>query len=158
MDLRSNTVSKGSYEIETNESAANNRVKRWECRSDMWRILLVEDNPADVRLVIEALKTSQLLCQVTAVENGEKALTLLRREAKEMGAPRPNLILLDLNLPKMSGHTILAILKADPMLDLLPVLVLTTSRSKEDEKRAYQLGAASFWVKPSTWAGYQEIP
>jgi two-component system, chemotaxis family, response regulator Rcp1 len=123
----------------------------------MWRILLVEDNPADVRLVREALKASQLLCQVTAVENGEKALTLLRREAREIDAPRPNLILLDLNLPRMSGHTVLALLKTDPMLYRLPVVVLTTSRSKEDEKQAYQLGAAHFLVKPDTWAGYQEI-
>jgi len=123
----------------------------------MWRILLVEDNPADVRLVLEALKTSQLLCQVTVVENGEKALTLLRREAEDTGAPRPNLLLLDLNLPQMNGHTVLAILKADPMLYSLPVLVLTTSRSSEDEKQAYQLGAAHFLVKPDTWAGYKEI-
>lgn len=123
----------------------------------MWRILLVEDNPADVRLVREALKARHLLCHVTAVENGEKALTLLRREAEERDAPRPNLILLDLNLPQMNGHTVLAILKADPMLYRLPVVVLTTSRSKEDEKQAYQLGAAHFLVKPDTWPGYQEM-
>ena len=123
----------------------------------MWRILLVEDNPADVRLVIEALKARHLLCQVIAVENGEKALTLLRREAKDASASPPDLILLDLNLPQMNGHTVLAILKADPLLYTLPVLVLTTSRSKEDEKQAYQLGAAHFLVKPDSWAGYQEV-
>jgi len=123
----------------------------------MCRILLVEDNPADVRLVMEALKANQLQCQVTAVENGEKAITLLRRKARDTDAPRPTLVLLDLNLPQMNGHMVLAILKADPMLYRLPVLVLTTSRSSEDEKQAYQLGAAHFLVKPATWVGYKEI-
>jgi CheY-like chemotaxis protein len=73
------------------------------------------------------------------------------------GAPRPDLILLDLNLPQMDGHMVLAILKADPMLQRIPVVVLTTSRSKEDERQAYQLGAARFLVKPDTWAEYQEV-
>ena len=123
----------------------------------MWRILLVEDNPADVRLAIEALKASRLPCQVTAVENGEKALTWLRCEGTDTGAPCPDLILLDLNLPQMDGHTVLAILKTDPLLRSIPVLVLTTSHSKEDERQAYRLGAARFLVKPDTWAGYQEV-
>jgi len=123
----------------------------------MWRILLVDDNPADVRLVREALKASRLPYQVTAIETGMKALTFLRCEGIGPGAPRPDLILLDLNLPQMDGHTVLAILKADPMLQRIPVVVLTTSRSKEDERQAYQLGAARFLVKPDTWAEYQEV-
>ena len=123
----------------------------------MWRILLVDDNPADIRLVMEALKASRFPYQVTAVENGKKALTLLRWEGMGPGVPLPDLILLDLNLPQMDGHTVLAILKADPMLHRIPVVVFTTSRSKEDERQAYQLGAAHFLVKPDTWAEYQKV-
>jgi CheY-like chemotaxis protein len=123
----------------------------------MWRILLVDDNPADIRLVMEALKASRFPYQVTAVENGKKALTLLRWEGMGPGVPLPDLILLDLNLPQMDGHTVLAVLKADPMLHRIPVVVFTTSHSKEDERQAYQLGATHFLIKPDTWAEYQKV-
>ena len=130
-------------------------MQRWEAIDlIMYNILLVDDNPADVRLVIEALKVGQLSCHITTIENGEKALAWLRVQAKERGAPPPDLILLDLNLPQMSGHTVLALPKADPLLQRIPVLILTTSHFKEDERQAYQLGAAQFLIKPDTWAGY----
>jgi len=104
--------------------------------------------------MIEALKVSPLSCQITTIENGEKALAWLRDQAREKGEPSLDLILLDLNLPQMSGHSVLALLKADPLLQRIPVLVLTTSHFKEDERQAYQLGAAQFLIKPDTWPGY----
>ena len=120
-------------------------------------ILLIEDSRADARLTIEALKDIPRECQVTVVEDGEKALDLLRQQAAHAATTGPDLILLDLNLPKLHGHEVLTALKADPTLHHIPVIVLTSSPAEKDERLAYTLGAAYFLVKPSTWDDYQFV-
>jgi len=120
-------------------------------------ILLVDDNPASARLLREALKDGLVRCRVTAVEDGERALALLRGEGAYTLAVRPDLILLDLNLPKINGHELLATLKADPTLRSIPVIILTTSQAEEDKALSYLLGADRFLVKPKTWDGYQRV-
>jgi chemotaxis family two-component system response regulator Rcp1 len=89
-------------------------------------ILLVEDNPGDVRLTLEAFKEGRVRNQIRTVVDGEEALRYLRRQEPHTGAARPDLILLDLNLPKKSGREVLAEMKADPQLRRIPVVVLTT--------------------------------
>jgi len=91
------------------------------------------------------------------VEDGERALALLRGEGAYTLAVRPDLILLDLNLPKINGHELLATLKADPTLRSIPVIILTTSQAEEDKALSYLLGADRFLVKPKTWDGYQRV-
>ena len=111
-------------------------------------ILLVEDNPGDVRLTHEALKEGHVLNNVNVISDGVEALAFLRREGRHAGAPRPDLILLDLNLPKMSGREVLAQIKADEDLRRIPVVVLTTSQAEEDILKSYNLHANSFVTKP----------
>jgi CheY-like chemotaxis protein len=97
-------------------------------------VLLVEDNPGDVRLTIEALRESKVLVSLSFAEDGEKALAFLRREGDFRQAPRPDLILLDLNLPRKDGREVLAEIKADTSLRRIPVVVLTTSRAEETRR------------------------
>jgi CheY-like chemotaxis protein len=111
-------------------------------------VLLVEDNPGDVRLTKEALKEGKLLNQVTVVGDGVEALSFLRRQGKYGGAPQPDLILLDLNLPKKDGRQVLAEIKADPGLKRIPVVVLTTSSAEEDILKTYDLHANCYVTKP----------
>jgi CheY-like chemotaxis protein len=111
-------------------------------------VLLVEDNPGDVRLTIEALRESKVLVSLSFAEDGEKALAFLRREGDFRQAPRPDLILLDLNLPRKDGREVLAEIKADTSLRRIPVVVLTTSRAEEDILRTYDLHANCFITKP----------
>jgi chemotaxis family two-component system response regulator Rcp1 len=111
-------------------------------------ILLVEDNPADVRLTKEALKGSKVSNNLVVLGDGEQALAFLRREGKYADARRPDLILLDLNLPRKDGREVLADVKADPDLRRIPVVVLTTSAGEEDVLRAYNLQAACYITKP----------
>jgi CheY-like chemotaxis protein len=111
-------------------------------------ILLVEDNPGDVELTREAIENSKLLNKMRVVEDGEAALAFLRREGSYAGAPRPDLILLDLNLPKMDGRELLAEIKADEDLRRIPVVVLTTSRAEEDVLKSYNLYANCYITKP----------
>jgi CheY-like chemotaxis protein len=111
-------------------------------------ILLVEDNPGDVRLTIEALKDGKMRNGLNVVEDGIEALAYLRREGKYTDAPRPDLILLDLNLPKKDGREVLAEIKADENLRLIPVVVLTTSQAEEDILKAYGLNANCYITKP----------
>jgi chemotaxis family two-component system response regulator Rcp1 len=111
-------------------------------------LLLVEDNPGDVRLLREALTESGMVVQVQVVHDGEEALQLLRRAGSYATAPRPNLILLDLNLPKKSGHEVLAEVKSDPQLQLIPVVVLTSSSKPDDITKSYALGANVYLQKP----------
>ena len=112
------------------------------------RILLVEDNPGDVRLTIEALKEGKILNEVSVVEDGIEALAFLRRAGKYSEASRPDLILLDLNLPKKDGREVLEEIKQDSDLKKIPVVVLTTSAAERDILRAYNLHANCYITKP----------
>jgi two-component system, chemotaxis family, response regulator Rcp1 len=111
-------------------------------------ILLVEDNPGDVRLTQEALKEGKVLNNLSVVEDGVEAMAFLRQEGKYVGAPSPHLILLDLNLPKKDGREVLAEIKADDCLGRIPVVVLTTSRAEEDILKSYDLHANCYITKP----------
>jgi CheY-like chemotaxis protein len=111
-------------------------------------VLLVEDDPGDVLIAQEALKASSLTSKLTVVPDGVEAIRYLRREDDYADAPRPDLILLDLNLPKKSGHEVLAEVKADPALRKIPIVVLTTSGAAEDVVRSYDLHANVFVTKP----------
>ena len=111
-------------------------------------ILLVEDNPGDARLTLEALKDAKVRNRLSHVLDGVEALAYLRREGKYATALRPDLILLDLNLPRKDGREVLAEIKADEKLKRIPVVVLTTSQSDEDILRAYNLNANCYVSKP----------
>jgi two-component system, chemotaxis family, response regulator Rcp1 len=111
-------------------------------------ILLVEDNPGDVRLTMEALKEGRLLNHVSVAEDGVEALAFLRQEGKYANEARPDLILLDLNLPKKDGREVLAEIKEDPELRHIPVVVLTTSTAEQDVLRTYDLHANCYISKP----------
>lgn len=111
-------------------------------------ILLVEDNPGDVRLTTEALNEAKVRNRLTVVEDGVEALAYLRREGRYADAAVPDVILLDLNLPKKNGHEVLAEIKADPVLKRIPVVVLTTSKADEDIVRSYNLHANCYISKP----------
>ena len=111
-------------------------------------ILLVEDNPGDVRLTMEALRDGKLCNNVHVVADGVEALAFLHRQGKHSDAPCPDLILLDLNLPKRDGRQVLAHIKADEGLKRIPVVILTTSKAEEDIVRAYDLHANCYVNKP----------
>lgn len=111
-------------------------------------VLLVEDNPGDVRLTKEAMRESKVIVNLSVAPDGEEALAFLRKQGKHQSAPRPDLILLDLNLPKKDGREVLAEIKVDDDLRRIPVVVLTTSRAEEDILRTYNLHANCFITKP----------
>lgn len=111
-------------------------------------ILLVEDNPADVRLTIEALKDAKVYNQLNVVSNGADALTYLRRQGPYTEVTRPDLILLDLNLPKMGGLEVLDVVKSDPELRTIPVVVVTTSQAEQDIIKSYNSHANCYICKP----------
>ncbi len=111
-------------------------------------ILLVEDNPGDVRLTQEVFKENKLRNNLNVVEDGLEAMDFLRRVGKYADAPRPDLILLDLNLPKKDGREVLEEIKEDPNLKHIPVVVLTTSQAEEDIIKSYNLHANCYITKP----------
>jgi two-component system, chemotaxis family, response regulator Rcp1 len=111
-------------------------------------ILLVEDNPADVRLTEEALKEGSARTRLHVARDGLEALRFLRREDEHVGAPRPDLVLLDLNLPGLHGSAVLQEVKSDPDLRRIPVVVLTTSPSEDDILHAYDHHVNSYIRKP----------
>jgi chemotaxis family two-component system response regulator Rcp1 len=111
-------------------------------------ILLVEDNPGDARLTREALKDGKVENQLNVVPDGVEALAYLRRQGKYQEARRPDLILLDLNLPRMDGREVLREVKGDANLKTIPIVVLTTSAADEDIARSYGLHANSYVTKP----------
>ncbi|MBW2001373.1 MAG: response regulator [Deltaproteobacteria bacterium] len=111
-------------------------------------ILLVEDNPGDVRLTKEALKEGKVLNKLHVAEDGVEAVEFLNREGDYADMPRPDLILLDLNLPKKDGREVLAEIKTNENLKRIPVVVLTTSRSEEDILKSYNLNANCYITKP----------
>lgn len=102
-------------------------------------ILLIEDNRGDIRLIQEALKNATVQCQVAIARDGMEAMAYLRQDGDFINAVRPDLILLDLNMPKKDGREVLAEIKADPNLKHIPVIVLTTSRNEEDIFKSYDL-------------------
>jgi two-component system response regulator len=117
-------------------------------------VLLVEDNPGDVRLMMEALKDSEFPGNLSVVEDGVEALAFLRRQGEYARAPRPNLVFLDLNLPKMDGMEVLAEIKLEDQLRGIPVIVLTSSSSHDDVDLAYRLNANCFITKPNGMDGF----
>jgi CheY-like chemotaxis protein len=116
--------------------------------SSGWNILLVEDNPGDVRLMKEALKDGSVEKHLSVVENGEEAIEFLRRRGRYSDAPVPDLIFLDLNLPKKDGREVLAEIKQDEDLRKIPIIVLTTSEAERDVVRVYDLHANCYVRKP----------
>lgn len=111
-------------------------------------ILLVEDNPGDVRLTVEALKEGKVRNHLSVVSDGVEALAFLRNQGPYSDAPRPDLMLLDLNLPKKDGREVLAEIKDDPNLRRIPVVVLTTSEAEADVLKSYALHANCYITKP----------
>lgn len=111
-------------------------------------ILLVEDNPGDVRLTREVLKEGKIGNNLHVAADGVEALAFLRREGEHAGAPRPDIILLDLNLPRKNGREVLEEIKEDPDLRQIPVVVLTTSEAEQDVVKAYTLHANCYISKP----------
>ena len=111
-------------------------------------ILMVEDNPGDVELALEAMENSKIRNTVSVAGDGEEAMVFLRRTGKHAGAPRPDLILLDLNLPKKDGREVLAEIKADDELKQIPVVIMTASQAEEDILKSYNLHCNCYVTKP----------
>jgi CheY-like chemotaxis protein len=120
-------------------------------------VLLVEDNPGDVRLMTEALKDGKLPTNVSVVKDGEEAVGFLRRHGGYSDAVRPDLILLDLNLPKKDGREVLAEIKGDPDLRRIPVVVLTTSEAEQDIFKTYDLHANCYINKPVDLERFMDV-
>lgn len=120
-------------------------------------ILLVEDNPGDVRLTQEALKAGKIANHLSVVEDGERALEFLRQAGRYHDTARPDLILLDLNLPRKDGRELLTDIKQDPVLRKIPVVVLTTSQADEDICRAYSLNCNCYVTKPVNFDQFVEV-
>ena len=116
--------------------------------SDMIEVLLVEDDPGDVLMTEEAFAEYKVANRLTVVADGESAMRYLRKEGEHAGAATPDLVLLDLNLPRMDGREVLAELKEHPELRRIPVVVLTTSEAEEDILRSYNLHANAYVTKP----------
>lgn len=116
---------------------------------NLLQILLVEDNPADVRMAREALSLAKVAHQLHVVGDGEQALSFLRREGQHAGAPVPDLLLLDLSIPRIDGHGVLASLRAARAQRRFPVVVMTGSRLQYDQRRSFELDADQHVVKPS---------
>ena len=123
----------------------------------MVKVLLVEDNPGDVDLIRDQWQYSEIVCDLQVVPDGIDAMAYLRNEGKYAAASRPDLILLDLNLPRMDGWEVLAELKDDPHLCRIPVAVLTSSEREEDVTRAYDMHASTYVCKPADLVGYGKI-
>ena len=120
-------------------------------------ILLVEDNPADVRLTREALREGKVINSLHVVEDGMEALDFLRKRSPYTNQPSPDLILLDLNLPKKDGREVLAEIKQDDNWKRIPVVILTTSRAEEDIVRSYNLHANAYVTKPVDLTQFLEV-
>jgi CheY-like chemotaxis protein len=120
-------------------------------------ILLVEDSPSDTQLTIEALHEGKVANNLNHVEDGVEAMAFVRHEGRYASAPRPDLILLDLNLPRKDGREVLEELKRDPALRTIPVVVLTTSRADQDVLRSYQLHANCYITKPVDFKQFLDV-
>lgn len=120
-------------------------------------ILLVEDNPGDVELTREGLAEGKIYNNLWVAENGEQALDFLYRRGDHSNAPRPDLILLDLNLPGTTGHEVLEVIKDDPELRAIPVVILTSSGAEEDIARSYNLHANCYVTKPVDFNQFSKV-
>jgi len=135
-------------------------------------ILMVDDNPADIELTSEVLAQSEGHFHVNAVNDGAEAISFLRRHGKYAKAPVPDLVVLDLNLPRKDGCAVLSSIKADPVLAKIPVVIFTTSQASSDVARSYKLGANCYLKKPGNlpefvaavqsmaefWLGFASLP
>jgi two-component system, chemotaxis family, response regulator Rcp1 len=120
-------------------------------------VLLVEDSPGDVRLTQEALREANRAIRMHVAVDGVEAMAFLKREGRHLRAPRPDLILLDLNLPKMDGREVLAQIKADEGLRTIPTIILTTSEAEADITKSYQLRANCFLSKPVELEAFESL-
>jgi len=120
-------------------------------------ILLVDDNPADADLTKESFEESKIANELHWVQDGVEAMQFLRREGKYSGVPRPDLVLLDLNMPRKDGREVLAEMKADESLKSIPIIVLTSSQAEEDILRSYKLQASAYVTKPVDLQGLAKI-
>ena len=120
-------------------------------------ILLVEDNPGDVRLVQEALRESKIINQLHAVSDGKEALAFLRKQGSYANSRRPDLILLDLNLPRKDGREVLSEIKADPDLRRIPVVIVTSSKAEDDILKSYNHHANCYITKPLDLEKFIEV-
>lgn len=120
-------------------------------------VLLVDDDPGDTLMIREAFEHNKVRNELTCVADGVEAMRYLRREGEYAGAPRPDLVLLDLNLPRKDGREVLAEIKGDPQLATIPVVVLTTSHAEEDVLRSYQLHANAYVTKPVDFERFIDV-
>jgi len=120
-------------------------------------VLLVEDDPGDILMTREAFQQHKIQNKLHVVTDGEQALQFLRQTGEYAKAPRPGLVLLDLNLPRRSGHEVLAELKEDPELRVIPVVILTTSQAEEDILRSYSLHANAYVSKPVDFERFMDV-
>ncbi len=120
-------------------------------------VLLVEDSPGDVRLTQEAFRAANISVHVSIASDGVEAMAFLRREGVYKDAPRPDLTLLDLNMPRMDGRQVLALIKSDESLKTIPIAVLTTSESETDIAKSYQLHANCYLCKPVQLTAFESL-
>jgi CheY-like chemotaxis protein len=120
-------------------------------------VLLVEDDPGDVLMTQEALASAKILHTLHVVNDGESAVAFLQGQGEHAGSPRPDLVFLDLNLPRMDGREVLALVKADESLRSIPVVVLTTSSAEEDVLRSYHLHANAYVTKPVDFEAFMQV-
>lgn len=132
-------------------------TRKFEGKSTAIEILLVEDSPGDIRLTKEALRDAKVQNNLHVATDGEEAIAFLRHTGNHTKAPRPDLILLDLNLPKKDGREILEDIKTDESLKTIPVVVLTTSESEADILRSYELHANCYISKPVDLDGFIKV-
>jgi two-component system, chemotaxis family, response regulator Rcp1 len=120
-------------------------------------ILLVDDNPTDLMIMAEAFKSTQLKPILHAAKNGEDAMAFLRHAHGHVDDPRPDLIILDLNMPRKNGHEVIAEIKSDPVLQRIPVIILTSSLAQEDIDRAYAEHANCYIRKPTDFEDFEKV-
>ncbi|HTE54221.1 MAG TPA: response regulator [Kofleriaceae bacterium] len=120
-------------------------------------VLLVEDSPGDVRLTQEAFREANMLIHLHVATDGVEAIAFLKQEGAHVNAPRPHLILLDLNLPRMDGREVLALIKADDSLKIIPTVILTTSEDEADIVKSYQLQANCYLSKPVQLDAFERL-
>ncbi|MDP6357077.1 MAG: response regulator [Planctomycetota bacterium] len=120
-------------------------------------ILMIEDNPGDARLAKEGMKRGKVVNILHVVEDGETGLAYLRKEGEHADVSTPDLVLLDLNLPGMSGQEVLAEIKSDPELEHIPVVVLTSSEAEEDVLKSYKLKANAYLAKPVEFPKFMDL-